>query len=38
MAGATDSAFRLLCHEHGASFTVSEMVSAKALVMGDKKT
>lgn len=38
MAGATDSAFRLLCREHGASFTVSEMVSAKALIMGDKKT
>ncbi len=38
MAGATDSAFRLICREQGASFTVSEMVSAKALTMGDKKT
>ncbi len=38
MAGATDSAFRLLCREQGAQFTVSEMVSAKALTMGDKKT
>lgn len=38
MAGATDSAFRLICREQGASFTVSEMVSAKALTMGDRKT
>ncbi len=38
MAGATDSAFRLLCREAGAQFTVSEMVSAKALTMGDRKT
>lgn len=38
MAGATDSAFRQLCMEQGAAFCVSEMVSAKALSMGDKKT
>ncbi len=38
MAGATDSAFRLLCREQGAQCTVSEMISAKALTMGDKKT
>lgn len=38
MAGATDSAFRQLCRENGASFCVSEMTSAKAISMGDKKT
>lgn len=31
MAGATDRAFRRICRERGAEFTVSEMVSAKAL-------
>ncbi len=31
MAGATDRAFREICRENGASLTVSEMVSAKAL-------
>lgn len=38
MAGATDSAFRSLCRAHGAAWCVSEMVSAKALTLGDKKT
>ncbi len=38
MAGAADSAFRRIAMEHGASFTVSEMISAKALCLGDKKT
>lgn len=38
MAGATDSAFRHLCMEQGAAFCISEMISAKALTMGDKKT
>lgn len=38
MAGVTDSAFRLLCREQGALFCVSEMVSVKALAMGDRKT
>jgi len=38
MAGVTDSAFRSICMEHHASYTVSEMISAKALSMGDKKT
>lgn len=38
MAGFTDSSFRRLCRRQGASLTVSEMVSAKALTMGDKKT
>lgn len=31
MAGVTDYAFRKLCREMGAAYTVSEMVSAKAL-------
>lgn len=38
MAGATDSAFRRLCMELGADYCVSEMISAKALTLGDKKT
>ena len=31
MAGATDRSFRQICREYGAEFTVSEMISAKAL-------
>ncbi len=31
MAGVTDRTFRLLCRQWGAEYTVSEMVSAKAL-------
>ena len=31
MAGVTDTSFRRLCHSFGAEYTVSEMVSAKAL-------
>lgn len=38
MAGASDAVMRRLCAEFGATFTVSEMVSAKALVMGDAKS
>ena len=38
MAGVGDYAFRAICREHGAAYTVSEMVSAKALCYGDKKT
>lgn len=38
MAGVTDAAFRHVCKELGAALTTSEMVSAKALVYGDKKT
>ena len=38
MAGLTDPTFRRIADEYGAAFTVSEMVSAKALVMGDAKT
>ena len=38
MAGVTDAAFRHICREHGAALTATEMVSAKALCYGDKKT
>jgi len=38
MAGVTDLAFREVCRRHGADYTVTEMVSAKALVYGDRKT
>ena len=38
MAGYTDRAMRLVCREAGAEYTVSEMVSAKAVVYNDKKT
>ena len=38
MAGVTDAAFRLICRELGAALTYTEMVSAKALCFGDKKT
>ncbi len=37
MAGATDKTMRRMSAEHGAVCTVSEMISAKALTMGDKK-
>ena len=32
MAGVTDAAMRLLCHEQGAAWAVSEMLSAKGWV------
>ena len=38
MAGYTDRAMRLVCHEVGAEHSVTEMVSAKAVVYNDKKT
>ena len=38
MAGYSDRAMRLVCHKHGAEHAVSEMVSAKAVTFGDKKT
>lgn len=38
MAGVTDRAFRSICRELGAGYTVTEMVSAKALCYQDKKT
>lgn len=38
MAGAADKAFRSICREFGAAYTVSEMVSAKGVTMGDRKS
>ena len=38
MAGYTDRAMRRVCHDLGAEYSVTEMVSAKAVVYGDKKT
>ena len=36
MAGYTDYAFRCICREYGVHLTVTEMVSSKALVMGNQ--
>lgn len=38
MAGIADRAFRELCTQFGAAYTVTEMVSSKGLIMGDKKS
>ena len=38
MAGIADRAFRELCVNYGADYVVTEMVSAKGLTMGDKKS
>ena len=38
MAGVTDGVFRAICVRSGAAFTVTEMVSAKALTLGDIKS
>ena len=38
MAGVTDWAFRTICARLGAGVTVTEMVSSRALIYGDKKT
>jgi len=38
MAGTTNRAFRLLCRRGGAGLVCSEMVSAKALAYGSRKT
>lgn len=38
MAGVTNEAFRRLCHEQGATVVMSEMVSARALAMGNERT
>lgn len=38
MAGIADRAFRELCINYGAGYTVSEMVSSKGLTMRDKKS
>lgn len=36
MAGVADTAFRVICREKGAEYTVSEMISAKALCFEQK--
>lgn len=38
MAGVADRAFRELCVNYGAGYTVTEMVSSKGLTMGDRKS
>ncbi len=38
MAGFTDSAMRKVAHDWGAELTFTEMISAKAVEFGDKKT
>ncbi len=38
LAGITDSTFRLLCRENGADVTVTEMISAKGLLMQPGRT
>ena len=38
MAGVTDAAFRQICSELGAGYTVTELVSARALCYHDTKT
>ncbi len=37
MAGFTDAPFRRLCRRFGSGWAVTEMVSAKALVLGDRR-
>lgn len=38
MAGFSDRAMRKVCHDMGAEYSVTEMISAKAVTFGDKKT
>ena len=38
MASVADRAYRLMCKEYGASYSVSEMISSKGLCFSDKKT
>ncbi len=38
LAGISDKTMRRLCKEYGADFTVTEMISAKAVYYKDKKT
>ena len=38
MAGYTDRAMRRICRDYGCEYSVTEMVSAKAVVYDDKKT
>ena len=38
LAGITDRSFRMLCRQQGASFAVTEMVSAKGLAEGSERS
>ena len=38
MAGFSDRAMRRICRDMGAEYSVTEMISAKAVTFGDKKT
>lgn len=38
MAGVTDKAFRQVCKHFGAAYTVTEMISAKAITYNDNKS
>lgn len=38
MASVGDTAYRQMCKEYGASYVIGEMVSAKAICYGDKKS
>ena len=38
LAGYTDAGFRRLAKKYGCGLTVTEMVSAKALTLGDRKS
>src|SRR5207247_7255058 len=38
MAGVTNPPFRTLCRRYGAGLYVSEMITARALVAGNRKT
>lgn len=38
MAGVTDGPFRLICHEQGAGLTVSELASAKGILLQTRQT
>lgn len=38
MAGVTDAAFRLLCHQRGAAWSVSEMLSAKGYLYAPRNS
>ena len=38
MAGVADNAMRSICRSFGAAYTVSELISAKGVVLGDRKS
>lgn len=38
MAGVTDAAFRRVCADIGAAYTVTEMISSRALDFNDRKS